>query len=115
MYIVIAAILILFIAVNLNHTSDISFVFITLEDVPVFFTVFISILIGVLVTLPMTLTVRKGKKKTKKKKTTTEDEIASIEAMLEDQPVLNNKKDTNSRKKRDKYGDAENISDIDIR
>ncbi len=115
LYIIAAAILILFIAVNLNNTSDISFVFITLEEVPVFFTVFISILIGVLIMLPMTLTSKKGSKKSKKKKkNTAEDDIASIEAMLEDQPVIN-EKNTKKRSKKEKYGEPESVSDFDIR
>ncbi len=118
LYIIAAAILILFIAFNLNNTSDISFIFATLEEVPVFFTVFISILIGVLIMLPMTLTARaaspKKPKKDKKKKSTPEDEIASIEAMLEDQPAPEQPKKRGLRKK-EKYGEAEKVSDTDIR
>jgi uncharacterized integral membrane protein len=110
-YIIIAVIAILFIAFNLQNTTDISFIFFTVRDVPVFFTVFLSIIIGCLIMLPAAL--RTGS--SGRKKRTDEDEIP-LEKLLEtDQPTTTSKKKRKRKKKDDIFGEAEDVSDLDIR
>jgi uncharacterized integral membrane protein len=113
-YIIAAVIAILFIAFNLQNTSDISFIFFTVRDVPVFFTVFLSIIIGCLIMLPVALHMGSSGKKKK----SDEDEI-SLEKLLETdegaQAGDTKKKKKKKRKKDDIFGEAEDISDLDIR
>jgi uncharacterized integral membrane protein len=53
----------LFAGLNMNNSSDISFGFTTLTDVPVFLSISISFVAGALIILPFTLF--RGRKKTK--------------------------------------------------
>lgn len=119
-YILIALIVILFIAFNLDNTSDISFIFFSVSDVPVFFTVFLSVIIGCLIMLPITLS--RGSVKKKKKKS--EEDDLSIDALLSDdnhditdgiKPAKEKKSRFRRKKKEDLFGDSESISDLDIR
>ena len=118
-YILIALILILFIAFNLHNTSDVSLIFFTIEAVPVFFTVFISMIIGSLLTIPLSILFRRSPKEKKEKKQ--EDSLADIQAMLEPsaseaQTEASVPKKSRGRKKRkEKDPSTESISDLDIR
>lgn len=60
---VIVGIVLLFVAFNINNTTDISFGIYTARDVPVFLSLFIAFFLGFLVTLPFALT--SSSKKTK--------------------------------------------------
>ncbi len=62
-------IVILFSAFNLKNSSDISFIFVVLKDVPVFLNTLISFLVGAVFTLPFAFSVSRGKKNNKKNKT----------------------------------------------
>ena len=53
MFIIIFIIFLGFIVLNLHHTSDLSFGFITLKDVPVFVSVLCSFMLGMLFSIPM--------------------------------------------------------------
>jgi len=108
-YILAALIVILFIAFNLSNTSDISFIFFSVQEVPVFFTVFISIIIGCLAMLPVTLSQRRKKKKREK-----EDDI-SFDELLKTHDTTVEKPKKKRNKKKDKYGESEDVSDIDTR
>lgn len=60
---VIVGIVLLFVAFNINNTTDISFGLYTARDVPVFLSLFIAFFLGFLVTLPFALS--SSSKKTK--------------------------------------------------
>ncbi len=110
-YIAAALLIILFIAFNLHNTSDVSFVFFSIKDVPVFFTVFISMIMGCLIMLPFTLSMHRQKSKPKK------EEDLSIEQLLQsdDAKAEKSPKKKKRRKKKDPYGESESIDDLDIR
>ncbi len=57
--------IVLFISFNIDHVSHISFIVYTIEDIPVYLTIFISLLIGALAMLPVALGHRSRKKRTK--------------------------------------------------
>jgi uncharacterized integral membrane protein len=61
-FIIIFAVLLLFIIFNLGNTSDISFGFTVLQDIPVFLTVFSSFMVGLLFAFPLTFGFRSRKK-----------------------------------------------------
>lgn len=61
------AIAILFSAFNIGNTTDISFGFTVLEDIPVFLSIAISFLAGSVFTLPFAFSVSMASKKKKKK------------------------------------------------
>lgn len=58
-FILVLVLIMFFIGFNLENRSDISLVFHTFEDIPIFFSMFASFLIGVVLMLPFAL----GKKK----------------------------------------------------
>ena len=108
-YIVIALLIVLFIAFNLSNTSDVSFIFFTVKDVPVFFTIFLSMIIGCLIMLPVSMYMNSEKRKQKK-----EDEL-SIDDLLKEEDEKKPTKKKRKRKKKDIYGESEEVSDLDIR
>jgi uncharacterized integral membrane protein len=61
-FIIIFTVLLLFIIFNLGNTSDISFGFKVLKDIPVFLTVFSSFMVGLLFAFPLTFGFRSRKK-----------------------------------------------------
>jgi len=62
-YILLLTIIVLFITLNISHTSDISFIFFTAENVPVYVAVFISMLLGCLIMgIVWIITARKNRK-----------------------------------------------------
>lgn len=60
---VIVGIVLLFVAFNVNNTSDISFGFYKATDVPIFLSLFIAFFLGFLVTLPFALSSSSRKTK----------------------------------------------------
>ncbi len=60
---VILGIVLLFVAFNVNNTSDISFGIYRAEDVPIFLSLFIAFFLGFLVTLPFALSSSSRKTK----------------------------------------------------
>ncbi|MDR1505866.1 MAG: hypothetical protein LBI67_02065 [Treponema sp.] len=60
--ILILAVLLAFIAVNLEHTCDISFGFASVADVPVYVTVFASFVLGMLMSVPFLVSFALRKK-----------------------------------------------------
>ncbi len=54
-FLIILLILVVFIAFNVNNSSDISFGFKNYTDVPIFVSLFIAFTAGVVVTIPMVL------------------------------------------------------------
>jgi uncharacterized integral membrane protein len=61
-FLFIMLLVVLFIAMNVNHTSDISFGIVSWQDVPVYLSLFIAFSAGVLLTIPMVL-LKRGRKK----------------------------------------------------
>ena len=71
-FIIIFAVLLLFIVFNLDNKSDIGFGFAKIRDAPVYLVILLSILAGMLFTLPFIN--RRNKKNSIGKKTNTETE-----------------------------------------
>ena len=63
-FLIILALVVFFAGFNITNVSDISFGFYTIENVPIFISLFISFLVGTLVMIPF---VAKSKVKSKKK------------------------------------------------
>ncbi len=61
--IIAVTIIVLFISFNIDHTSNISFIFFTLEQIPVYLTIFFSLLIGAFAMLPFAVGYRRKKKR----------------------------------------------------
>ncbi len=74
--IIVLILIILFISFNIENVSDISFIFYTAENIPVYLTIFFSLLVGALAMLPVALGYR-GKKKKEKSIAIMEQEINS--------------------------------------
>ena len=62
------AIAIVFSALNIGNTTDISFGFRVLEDIPVFLSIFSAFLAGAVFTMPFAFHVSRGNKKASKNK-----------------------------------------------
>jgi uncharacterized membrane protein YciS (DUF1049 family) len=78
LFIVIFAIFLTFITLNLENKCNISFGFVTKDNVPVFLTVFISFIAGFFCALPLVFSVRKkSKNNTEKNKVSVSKEKAS--------------------------------------
>jgi len=83
-FIIIFVVFLGFIVLNLQNTSDLSFGFITLENVPVFLSVLCSFMLGMLFSIPLAFSIswkrhaayRKLKKAEKEKEKSTEAPIA---------------------------------------
>ncbi len=119
--IIILTLAILFIAFNVEHYSDISFIFFTVSSVPVYLTIFISMLIGAFLTLP--LLFKQGRRR--KNRETAEEEGHDIDASFNEAVgTVSGKQQSSRRKKRvkksrkskddDLTSMIENVSDIDI-
>jgi len=63
-FIFICALFLVFVGLNLEHTSDISLGFWTFYEIPVFLTAFSSFLIGMFFAVPFVLSFRRRQKKT---------------------------------------------------
>ena len=61
-FIVVFAIFLVFIALNLNNKSDVSFGFVSFKDVPIFLSTLFSFAVGMMFTLPLILYGKKRKK-----------------------------------------------------
>ncbi len=74
------AVAILFSAFNIGNTTDISFGFTVLEEIPVFLSIAIAFLAGAIFTLPFAFYVSIGNKKARKKKEKEKARFISDEA-----------------------------------
>jgi uncharacterized integral membrane protein len=63
-FLVVLAIVVVFAGFNIDHKSDISFVFYEMKDVPIFLSLFIAFIAGAFVMLPFVFA--RGRKKTRK-------------------------------------------------
>ncbi|MCL2008729.1 MAG: hypothetical protein FWG77_11670 [Treponema sp.] len=61
-FILVFALFMVFIVLNLEHRSDVSFGLITFENIPVFVSVLASFALGMLFSIPLSFTLRKKKK-----------------------------------------------------
>ena len=77
--IIILILIILFISFNLGEgfTTNVSLIFTTFENIPVFLVVLISFTLGVLVTLPIAIFARKSRKNKNKDSKKTAETITS--------------------------------------
>jgi uncharacterized integral membrane protein len=82
-FVLIFLVFISFIVLNLQHRSDLSFGFITFNDVPVFLSVLCSFMLGVLVAIPLAFSLswkrRAGNKPSKKAGKPSETEATSAD------------------------------------
>ncbi|MDR1900256.1 MAG: hypothetical protein LBQ55_09630 [Treponema sp.] len=62
-WILILGIFLVFIALNLGNSCDLSFGFHTFSSVPVYLTAFSSFVLGLLCAIPVAIAVRRGKKR----------------------------------------------------
>ncbi|MFP3089213.1 hypothetical protein LQZ21_02675 [Treponema sp. TIM-1] len=62
-FVVFFGILLVFIGLNLNNSCDISFGFTTIEQVPIYLTVFSAFVLGLLCTIPLMVSLRFRKSK----------------------------------------------------
>ena len=62
-FIIIFAIFLGFIVLNLEHKTDISFGFITFEEIPVFLSILASFALGMLFAIPLAFSLSRKKKK----------------------------------------------------
>lgn len=117
--IILAVLFTLFITLNVNNHTELSLVFFTLHEVPVYITVFVSMLIGALFMLPVLFNGRKSRKgSAKEKEKEKEDEIENnFQDVLKKSGNDLNGKPAKKRKKRKKNQIPEfdeHISDMDI-
>ena len=85
-FILIFVIFLGFIVLNLHHTSDLSFGFITLKDVPVFVSVLCSFMLGMLFSIPMAFALiwkRRTAAKQKKEEMLAEKQVPDKPAMID--------------------------------
>ena len=66
LFLIIFVIFLGFIVLNLNHSSDISFGFITFSDIPVFLSILSSFMLGMLFAIPLSFALRRKKPATPK-------------------------------------------------
>ena len=99
----------IFAGVNVDHKCDITFIFYTFHEVPVFMTVFVSFAIGAILMIPFTL----GRKKRESQKPlqttqTTESQNKSKEESktLFDFKIKRESKPENKKKKEEKTADS---------
>jgi hypothetical protein len=85
---VLVAFIALFSGFNINNRCDVSLIFYTFKNVPVFFTIILSFIVGVIVALPFVFVKRRATD-TKKKKTGINDRTDSLPS--------ENKKDTEQK------------------
>ncbi|MFP4153815.1 MAG: hypothetical protein ACOC2V_02060 [Alkalispirochaeta sp.] len=62
-YLVIVGLILVFVGLNLGHTTDISLGFVTYEEIPVFMGLFVAFFLGVAVSIP--IAVQSSSRKTK--------------------------------------------------
>ena len=117
--IVLSAILILFITFNMGNVTDISFIFISVSNVPVYLIVFISLLIGALGMFPVVLHTRKNYKKAAQRQQDAESVDKAFNNTISQIQELESGKRSKAPKKRKKRSkklvdDPEVVSDLDI-
>ena len=88
-FIVICAVFLVFVVLNLGHSSDISLGFRTFSEIPVFLTAFASFVVGMLFAVPFALSFGRRRKKT------------PAPDISGDVPIVSPPKLTGSKKKKD--------------
>ncbi len=126
-----ASIFVLFIALNIDNTTEISFIFFTVESVPIYLTVFISMLLGALFMVPVIVKKRKTNNEAKgsgtevrskkRGKQNSDNEIEdsfnrAVQGSNTTDPFsdLSKKSKKRSRRKKNVINSPENVSDIDV-
>jgi uncharacterized integral membrane protein len=131
--ILLASVFVLFIALNIDNTTKISFIFFTVDAVPIYLTVFISMLLGALFMVPVMLKRRRNGNETKdsdkevkskkrgKGKGSSDKEIEesfnrAVQGSTAADPFsdLSRMSKKRSRKKKNIINSPENVSDIDV-
>lgn len=78
LFLILLLIFVLFAGFNIKNVSDINLGFTTIEDVPIFVSLFIAFLIGSFIVLPFTFRRRKKPKKETKEEKKKKEEPADI-------------------------------------
>ncbi len=94
-FLTVLIVIIVFMAVNLNNSCDISVVFYHFKDVPIFLSMMFSFVLGILASLPFLF----GSGKKKEKKQTVYPKVEKVELKKE-------KRSWFGRKKKEKKADA---------
>jgi uncharacterized integral membrane protein len=84
-YLVLLGLILTFVGLNLGNTTDISFGFVSFEDVPVFMSLFIAFFIGVVFTLPVAIrsSSRKTQARSERRQLRAEERAAKKQARLD--------------------------------
>ncbi len=107
--IIAATFAVLFIALNVDHKTEISLIFFTLDQVPVYLTVFVSMLIGALVMVPSIFKRRKRQREdssqeqetgSRKKKHKADDIEESFSRAVENRGIFDLTDEKKSRSQR---------------
>jgi uncharacterized integral membrane protein len=77
LWLILLALVLAFVGFNIENTSDISFGFYTLSDIPIFVSLFGAFVLGVLISVPVT--VRHASRRRTKRSKQKRDEAASPE------------------------------------
>ena len=96
-FILIFAVFLSFIVLNLQHRSDISFGFITFQDVPVFVSILCSFMAGVLFSIPLAFAFSRKKRAANK-------HSREIEKSAEESPAADNHLPAEITKENSPYG-----------
>lgn len=102
-YVLIIALLVLFISFNISNVTDVSLIFYTIPNVPVYVTIFISVLLGCLLMAIVFLFSNHKSKKNKKKKEALHDTV-DVDKKFEEnfadlEQLENNKKQKKKKNK----------------
>jgi uncharacterized integral membrane protein len=84
-YLVLLGLILTFVGLNLGNTTDISFGFVSFEEVPVFMSLFIAFFIGVVFTLPVAIrsSSRKTQARSDRRQLRAEQRAAKKQARLD--------------------------------
>ena len=93
-FIIIFIVFLVFIVLNLHNTSDLSFGFVTLNDIPVFVSVLCSFMLGMLFSIPLAFAISWNRRKQNKKK----------EIQAEQSPAIDNSAQDEVGKEKSAYG-----------
>ena len=100
----------IFAGVNLDNKCDITFIFYTFKDIPVFMTVIISFAIGAVLMLPFTLGRKKSKKSSKNENSAADGKDEAKKAPATESKTLFDfkiKREKSEDKKKEKKGKKE--------
>ena len=94
-YLILLGLVLAFVWLNIGNTTDISFGFASIEDVPIFMSLFVSFFIGVAVALPIAVRSSSGKTRVQSEKRAAKKETSKKERRKK--PLLQRKRQETSK------------------